>query len=100
LAVNTEEVALAVIGLLVESVLLEAESLNSRVSGALEAKVAGSVAVSNNIGPIAVVCLRVECESFGALKDICTAVDTVQELVAFGGLRSHSEVTELMGTVV
>lgn len=99
-SVHAQEVSLAVAGLLVESVLLEAEAFDFGVFGAGEAQVAGGVTVGHYVGPVAVIGLGAEGEPFGALEQVTAAVHAVQELVALVGRAAHSEVSELMRAVV
>jgi hypothetical protein len=97
---DAQEVSLAVARLLVESVLGEAKALNFGILGALEAQIAGGIAVSNYVGPVTVVRLGVEGQTLGTFEEVTAAVDAVQELIALVGRVAHSEISELMWTVV
>lgn len=99
-AVHAQEVSLTVAGFLVESVFLEAESLDFGVFGTGEAQVAGGVAIRHYIRPVAVIRFRAECQTFGALEQIATAVHAIQKLVALVGRAPHSKVSELMRAII
>lgn len=99
MSVHAEEISLAVAGLLIESVLAEAEALHLRVLWALESQVAGGVTVGHYVGPVAVVGFGAESQAFRAFEEISTTVNTVQELIALVRRASHPEVSELMWAI-
>lgn len=100
ISVNAQEVALAVAGLLIETIFAESEAIAFRVFRALESEVAGGIAVRHYIGPVAVIGLWTESQSFGALEQVSTAVDAIQELITLVRRASHPKVSELMWTVL
>lgn len=58
-----------------------------------------SIAVRNQVGPVAAVCVDAEGQTLRAVKHITAAVYAIGELSAFGWIGTASEITVLMGTV-
>lgn len=97
---HTQEVSLAVVGLLIESIFGETEAFAVGVYWTFEAQIAGSIAVSNYIRPVAVICLGVEGQTLRTLEQVAATIDAVQELIALVRRVAHSEVSKLVRAVI
>lgn len=83
LSIDTQEISLTVGWLLIESIFAVADlSLDLRLIGTSEAEIACSIAIVHYIGPVTVICFRVECKTFGTFENVSASVHAVQKLIA------------------
>lgn len=91
---HAQEIALAVVGPVVLR-FRNTQTLVLGVDGATEAQECFGIAVWHEIGPIALVCVLVECQTQWTLQHVSAAVGTVLEFTAVGRI-AQTIVTELV----
>lgn len=79
---DAKEISLTVSRFLIESIFTKSKALQICIFWTFESEIAGSIAVADHVRPVAVIRIRIECETFRTFENVSASVHAVQKLIA------------------